>query len=266
MRFYFLQQIYCMLLLTDHASVLATLYPAGESIPRIPFDLNEFPPDASPTTPRFGPLQSTPDASKKDSVAQSDQVGLHSSTSTSKIFPVNDRSTNPLKRKNVDASIEQGQPMAPIDLDQRQKTSIKYQNNWLVENPSQPEGMTATTAKLQQKEKQKIENFKNRQNDPCREIRLSRLEENERKHVPFDVQDWSFVKKKSNTQTDEESQGAFKENYVVNLFQVMREIKREIEIDLFKKERHQTSNEYFWIPKEYSKKFTEVENHLNTVR
>ncbi|WAR52093.1 hypothetical protein PtB15_1B532 [Puccinia triticina] len=261
MGFHFFRQLHFMLLLTKNAFLLTTLDSGGHRIPRLLFDLNEFPPDEPPTTPRFCPLQPTPlsDSLKGDFVAQSDQVGLHClpMASTSDTFRVNHYPTSPRKRKTVGASIEHGQTEAPIDLrlDQRQKTRLKYQNNWPVENASKPEGITATTAKLQQKEKETIENYKITQNDPNQDIRLGRLEEDERKHVLFDVQDWSFVRKNSNMQSDDRSQSASKENHTENFFKAMREIKRNTELELFKEELDQTSNEYFWIPKEYERTF-----------
>ncbi|WAQ87683.1 hypothetical protein PtA15_8A589 [Puccinia triticina] len=241
---YFIRQLYWILLLIDHAFVLTTSDPEGERIPML-IDLNAFPPDEPLTTSRLCSLQPIPssDALKRDSVAQSYPHWL---ASASKTFPVNDHSTSPHKRKSVDAGIEK---MALIDPAQkRQKTSLEYQKNWVVENEvSQPQ--TTEPVNLREKEKPVIEKSRTSPND--RDVDISRLEESERKRVPFNVKDWSFVRASSNMHSNEDNE-RFK-----NCFYVMKTWKRNIELVDLNLKPPQNVNEEFWLPKQYERVFVD---------
>ncbi|OAV96364.1 hypothetical protein PTTG_26367 [Puccinia triticina 1-1 BBBD Race 1] len=244
MTLYFIQQLYWMLIWTGDAVVLSTSDPGlGARIPRmLNIDLNEYPLAEPPSTLLSFPFQPVhpSNASKKDFVAQGDQVRLHPSTSASKTFPVNDCSTSPRKRKSIDASIvEQREAMALIYSDKRQKISSNHHD-------SRPEDFTANAVQLRQKEKQVFENFASEHNDRSKNI--GRLKETERKLVLFDVQDWSFVRQNSNMGNRDYRNSANIFN-AETFFRAMRSLKRDIELKAFKQELPQHSNGYFWIPK-----------------
>ncbi|OAV99318.1 hypothetical protein PTTG_25347 [Puccinia triticina 1-1 BBBD Race 1] len=205
-------------------------------------DLNAFPPDELPTTSRLCSLQPTPssDAPKRDYVAQSYPHWLASASNN---FPANDHSANPRKRKNVDAGIEK---MALIDPAQWQKTSLEYQKDLEVENEvSKPQ--TAEPVNSQEKEKPVIEKSGTSRND--RNMDISRLEESERKRVPFNVKNWSFVRTNSNIQSNEDNET------VKNFFKAMTAWKSDVELSALKLEPHQHGNEEFWLPKQYETSF-----------